>query len=64
VRRIGDEWIEQLQQEAIAHIDELIRAGDNSVAAEWENMCEKFGVDDPLPRWETFRRNHVDPRLE
>jgi hypothetical protein len=64
VRRIGDEWIEQLQQEAIAHIDELIRAGDNSVAAEWENMCEKFGVDDPLPRWEAFRRNHVDPRLE
>jgi hypothetical protein len=63
-RRVDDAWLEAVRHEAVEHIDQRIRAGDNSIAAEWENQCRRFGASDPVRRWEKYRKNWVDPALE
>jgi hypothetical protein len=64
LRRVDDSWLEEIKREAVEHIDERIRAGDNSIAYEWKNMCKQFGESDPVQRWERYRENHLDPKLE
>lgn len=64
IQRVDDMWLNELKREGIEHVDELLRAGDNSLAAEWENMCEKFGVSDSEARWEEYRRRHIDHKLD
>jgi hypothetical protein len=64
LRRVDDCWLEEIKREAVEHIDERIRAGDNSIAYEWKNMCKQFGESNPVERWERYRENHLDPKLE
>jgi hypothetical protein len=56
-------WIRELKREAIEHVDAELREDGNTLASEWDAMTRKFGVSDPIARWEKYRERHVDPNL-
>lgn len=62
--RPEDDWIQDLRRDAVAYLDERIRADGNPLRAEWEAVCQRHGSCNPVGRWEQYRTEHLDPVLE
>jgi hypothetical protein len=61
--RVDPLWLRELKRDAVDHVDAEIREDGNTLASEWKAMTRKFGVSDPIARWEQYRTRHVDPNL-
>jgi hypothetical protein len=61
---LDEAWVRDLRRDAVAYLDDRLRAEDNLLRDEWEWICQCHGCSDPVGRWEQYRANRLDHRLD